>query len=131
MKTTTITMKTEQKANKLIAGLFERLQEHHKLHGRAERNDPLIWETFDTCKKELGVSVLQGIISLAQQHAQYGLEQRLWSEEKLEMDDFRFRGKSEKWKTSEQNRMIWKTLMHLYEVVSENIRPNPGRDLFV
>ena len=104
---------TEQKANKLIAGLFERLQEHHKLHGQAERDDALIWETFDACKKELGISVLQGITSLAKQHAQYSLEQRLWSEEKLEMDDFRFRGKSEKWKTS------------------EHIRPNPGRDLFV
>jgi hypothetical protein len=122
---------TEQKANKLIAGLFERLQEHHKLHGQAERDDALIWETFDACKKELGISVLQGITSLAKQHAQYSLEQRLWSEEKLEMDNFRFRGRSAKWKTSEQNRMIWKTLMHLYEVVSENIRPNPGRDLFV
>ena len=125
-----MTKATETKTNRIVAELFARLQQHHEEYGQAERDDDLIWQIFDACKGNNGRSLLQGIVSLAKQHAQFGLDQRIWSEDKLEQEPFRFRGATSKWKKSDDNRLIWKTLMQMYEVIKGQTRPDPKRDLF-
>jgi len=125
-----MTKATETKTNKIIKELYHRLQWHHEEFGEAVRNDPMIWETFDRCTGDKGKSVLQGIMSLAKMHKQFSLEQKIWAEERISQQDFSFRGQSAKWKTSDQNRLIWKTLMQVFEVIRQNTKPDPKRDLF-
>tara|TARA_R110000824_G_scaffold43061_1_gene126072 strand:+ start:2488 stop:2883 length:396 start_codon:yes stop_codon:yes gene_type:complete len=118
-------------ATHAVLAIHDRLQEHIKVRGQPQRNDKKLWNILDEFKGYIGAEAFRILVSLAEKHRDYDFEMELWAKEMLMQPEFEIRStKDAKLKTCDQNRMIWKLIMRADEVMKEQGKYDPKRDLF-
>jgi hypothetical protein len=114
-------------AQKCVADIWARLEQHDQEHGTSQRNDQELWRLLDSMDLEALVT-LKGI---AKQHTDYReSEYSEWFAELKQREPFKVRLKSERYKANPTNNLIWKLTMLAKEIIRGRLKRDPKRDLF-
>ena len=90
-------------------------------HGRPVRDNAKIWNKIDAWKGPVGKHTWDMMSILATLSNKYDDEMEIFNQSILAQKEFAMRGRNTKYKSSDQNRMIWKTLMTAKDVWTKSI----------
>jgi hypothetical protein len=112
-----------------VAEIYERFNEHIKLHGEPTRNDTGLWnELIETMTPQ----TLLDCCILAHDHQDWHSDIHEWVEEVFERSPFYIRTKAERKKKCKNNLQIWHLLMMMREVIEAKLKDqeDPRNRLF-
>lgn len=101
-----------------IVALYERWKELIQIHGQMVRNDDEWWHLVDLMTKQEFVQLTE----FANEGTNFRANERLWARSHSMRNPFKVRHKKDMWKTSQNNRNLWITLMNGMEVIDKKLK---------
>jgi len=110
---------------KILDSIYDRFKEHDVKYGEARRNDHTVWGWVDEIsKKTFGV-----LVEICQTHNDFNSKHTAWCNKVLTREPFRIREYNKKWRSAEDNKMIWHLMMMMREIYKkENSQPKPSTE---